>query len=122
LVMRLEVINRSDAEFTFEEALHTYFAVSDVRNVTIEGLGGAEYVDKNLGFERRRQDEAALKLAGPTDRVYQETTATCVIDDPGLTRRITVAKENSRSAVVWNPWSETIGKMPDLDPQDWPRF
>jgi len=33
-----------------------------------------------------------------------------------------IAKENSRLAVVRNPWSDGIGKMPDLDPAEWPRF
>jgi glucose-6-phosphate 1-epimerase len=122
LDMRLEVINRSDAPFKFEEALHTYFAVGDVRNVRIEGLAGTEFLDKNLGLQRRRQDEPALKLTGPTDRVYQDTTAACVIDDADNARRITVAKENSRSTVVWNPWSDMISNMPDLDPAEWTRF
>ena len=125
--MELQVTNRSDRPFTFEQALHTYFSVGDVRTVTIGGLGGASFIDKNAGPEARRQEEAeeGLKLTGPTDRVYQDTQATCVIDDPappGNGRKISIAKENSNSTVVWNPWSDMITAMADLDPQEWPRF
>jgi glucose-6-phosphate 1-epimerase len=123
LTMQLEVINRSDQPFTFTEALHTYFAVGDVRNISLDGLGNAEYLDKNQNHKRVRQEETGeggLKLVAPTDRVYQDTTATVTIDDKANARRITVAKENSRSTVVWNPWEGST--MPDLDPAEWTRF
>jgi glucose-6-phosphate 1-epimerase len=120
LTMQLEVINRSDAPFTFTEALHTYFAVGDVRNVNVDGLGNADYLDKNQNHKRVRQEEPTLNLFAPTDRVYQDTTSTVTIDDKANGRRITVAKENSRSTVVWNPWEGST--MPDLDPAEWTRF
>src|SRR3954465_14787903 len=56
LTMHLEVINRSDQPFSFAEALHTYFAVGDVRNVAVDGLGGADYLDKNQNHKRVRQE------------------------------------------------------------------
>ena len=33
-----------------------------------------------------------------------------------------VVKQDSFSTVVWTPWADKIGTMPDLDPQEWPRF
>jgi glucose-6-phosphate 1-epimerase len=120
LTMQLEVINRSDAPFTFAEALHTYFAVGDVRNVSLDGLGNADYLDKNQNHQRVRQEEPTLNMTGPTDRVYQDTTSTVTINDQANARRITVAKEHSRSTVVWNPWEGS--SMPDLDPAEWTRF
>ena len=123
LTMGLEVINRNtDKPFTFAEALHTYFAVADVRNVTLAGLGGVDYLDKNLNHQRVRQEEPILRMTGPTDRVYQNTPAAVMIDDQANNRKITIAKEHSQTTVVWNPWSDLIVNMPDLDPQEWPRF
>src|SRR5262245_53403186 len=46
LTMTLEVENRGRARFSFEEALHTYLLVGDVRRATIGGLEGTSYVDK----------------------------------------------------------------------------
>ena len=122
LAMELPVRNASSQPLRFEEALHTYFAVADVRAITIDGLGGTEFLDKEKGHSRFRQAEPRLKLAGVTDRVYVNTPATCVIDDPGKSRRITIAKEHSASTVVWNPWDEKIKTMADLDPSEWTKY
>ena len=122
LTMELEVTNTSRESFTFEEALHTYFSVADIRSAAIDGLGSSEYLDKEKGNGRFRQPEGLLKLTGVTDRVYVNTPATCTIDDPGNRRRITIAKEHSASTVVWNPWAEKIKTMADLDPADWTKY
>ena len=122
LQVTLEVHNTSAEPFTFEEALHTYLAVQDVRQVTIANLGGTQYLDKNLGMTRHTQQEPVLQLTGPTDRVYLDTRAALLIDDRAAGREIELAKDNSHSTVVWNPWSDKIGTMPDLDPQEWPKF
>ena len=112
--MSLEVENRDDKEFTFEEALHTYFTVSDIAGVSISGLERTPYLDKAGGSTERTQDDTPIRFTGETDRVYLETTATCSIDDPGLQRRIVVSKENSRSTVVWNPWIAKAHAMAGL--------
>ena len=41
------------------------------------------------------------------------------IDDPGLQRRITVSKDDSRSTVVWNPWIDKARAMPDFGDDEW---
>ncbi|MCD6365785.1 MAG: D-hexose-6-phosphate mutarotase, partial [Planctomycetes bacterium] len=46
LTMTLETKNVGAEAFTITEALHTYLAVSDCRNVTITGLENTEYLDK----------------------------------------------------------------------------
>jgi glucose-6-phosphate 1-epimerase len=122
LIMDLEVCNTSGEPFTFEEALHTYFSVGDVREISIKGLVGTEYLDKEQGLGRFKQQESRLRLTGITDRVYLNTPADCVIDDTVNGRRIMVAKEHSVSTVVWNPWPEKIKTMPDLDPADWTKY
>jgi glucose-6-phosphate 1-epimerase len=122
LEMILEVRNTSKHSWKFEEALHTYYAVGDVRQASVEGLGGTTFIDKVQNGERRRQDESILKMTGQTDRVYVNTKATCIIDDAANGRKIRVAKENSNSTVVWNPWDERIRSMADFQEQDWPHF
>ena len=122
LAMELLVRNTSPGPFTFEEALHTYLSVGDVRTIEIKGLIGTEYIDKEQGNGRFKQTESRLKLTGLTDRVYVNTPATCVVEDSATGRRISVAKEHSASTVVWNPWPEKIKTMPDLDPADWTKY
>ena len=119
MTMALEIENRDVRPLTFEEALHTYFTVSDISQVTIAGLERSRYVDKAGGMTERAPDGSLVRFTGETDRVYLDTSATCVIDDPGLRRRIEVAKEHSRSTVVWNPWIAKARAMQDFGDEEW---
>lgn len=120
LQMELIVHNVDTVPITFEEALHSYFTVSDVSSVTISGLEQAAYLDKVGGRTERAAEGQPIRFTGETDRVYLGTTATCSIDDPGLNRRIVVSKEHSHSTVVWNPWIAKARAMPDFGDDEWP--
>ncbi|HEY7116083.1 MAG TPA: D-hexose-6-phosphate mutarotase [Tepidisphaeraceae bacterium] len=122
LRMELAVTNHDRKPFKFEEALHTYFAVSDVRNVTVEGLADTAYIDKVDRFARKRQDLAPIRITGETDRIYLDTRAACTIRDPGHHRRIVVEKENSDSTVLWNPWIAKSKAMADFGDDEWPNM
>jgi glucose-6-phosphate 1-epimerase len=120
LTMELEVRNPGSEPFTFEEALHTYFAVQDVREVTVTGLEDTEYLDKVAAFSRRQQGQEPIRFTGETDRIYLNTRATCQIHDPGLRRTITIRKTGSDTTVVWNPWIDKARAMPDFGDLEWP--
>jgi glucose-6-phosphate 1-epimerase len=120
LAISLEVRNTGDAPFTFEEALHTYYSVRDVRHVTIAGLEETEYLDKVAGMARARQGGEPMDFTGETDRIFLNTQAACTIHDPGLRRRIVVAKSGSNTTVVWNPWIAKARAMPDFADDEWP--
>jgi glucose-6-phosphate 1-epimerase len=119
LTMELEVRNTGDTAFTFEEALHTYFAVENIEHVTIAGLESTNYLDKTAGFSRRTQGDEPVRFTAETDRSYLDTSAPCVIHDPGLNRRIIVSKRNSQSTVVWNPWIDKSRAMADFGDDEW---
>lgn len=115
LTMRLAVANEADTPLEFEEALHTYFHVGDVEKTYVTGLEPTGYVDKTDHFRAKPAAEAPLHFTQFTDRVYANTTATCVIHDESLGRTITIEKQNSDTTVVFNPWRE----LPDLGPDEW---
>jgi glucose-6-phosphate 1-epimerase len=79
------------------------------------------YRDKNDNFQSKVQ-HGAIVITDPTDRVYLNTSSTCVLHDAGNKRRITVAKAGSNTTVVWNPWESGALKLPDLDPTEWHEF
>jgi glucose-6-phosphate 1-epimerase len=122
LALTLEVENADAAPFVFEEALHTYLAVGDVRTAAITGLAGTSYIDKVDRMTRRTEGPAPLVLTGETDRVYLGTRATCVVDDPAGGRRLVVEKAGSEATVVWNPWAERARAFADLGDDEWPGF
>lgn len=105
--------NAGNSAITIGDALHTYFEVSDVREVTIRGLEACPYLDKMDGG-RRKQQTGPVTISAETDRIYLDSTADCLIDDPGFKRRIRIRKRGSRSTVVWNPWIEKSAKMGDF--------
>jgi D-hexose-6-phosphate mutarotase len=122
LSMTLEIENISAAPFPFEAALHTYFAVSDVREVSVTGLENATYLDKTDGFTRKQLDAEPLRFTGETDRIFPGTTTVCVIHDPGLRRKTVVGKSGSATTVVWNPWTTKAAAMADFGDDEWLRM
>ncbi len=116
--LRVELVttNTGKAAFELGEALHTYFQISDVANMTIRGLENCEYLDKVQDFARLTQKNGIV-IESEVDRVYVNTSADCVIEDKGLKRAIRIAKQGSQSTVVWNPWTEKAEKMGDFGPQ-----
>jgi D-hexose-6-phosphate mutarotase len=119
LRMELTVRNVGSAPATFEQALHSYFAVSDVRQVRIRGLEGVGYVDKTAAMARKPPEESPIGIAAETDRVYAGATGTVTIEDPGWKRRIVVGKTGSSTTVVWNPWVAKAKAMPDFGDDEW---
>jgi glucose-6-phosphate 1-epimerase len=115
LTMRLTVANDAETPLVFEEALHTYFTVGDVAEVTVTGLEGTAYVDKAHGGVRMPGMDAPITFTEETDRLFNHTETTCVIHDAVNKRRIMVEKANSATTVVWNPWKG----MADLGPEEW---
>jgi glucose-6-phosphate 1-epimerase len=119
LTMALTVANAATTPLVYEEALHSYFAVGDIRKSSVTGLHNVAYLDKRDGGARKIQTDDPLIVTRDTDRVYLGTTSTCVIDDQANNRRITVAKQNSATTIVWNPWAELTAKMADMAPDGW---
>ncbi len=113
--LRVELITTNTGKVAFElgEALHTYFHISDVAKMTIRGLENCEYLDKVQDFARFTQKDG-IAIESEVDRVYVNTAADCVIEDKGLKRAIRIAKQGSKSTVVWNPWTEKADKMGDF--------
>ena len=122
LHLKFIVSNLADVEQRFEAALHTYLAVGDATTVKITGLEGADYLDKMHGGERRNQGDEPITFTEETDRVYVDTAADCVLHDPTLKRRITVAKQGSNSTVIWNPWTAKAARMEDFGDEEWKKM
>jgi D-hexose-6-phosphate mutarotase len=115
LTLELIVTNKSkDSTLEFEECLHTYFAVEDIAQTSIVGLKGISYLDKVANFSKKTEAEEAIRVASEVDRVYLDARGTVEIHDGALGRVIRIAKENSASTVVWNPWIAKAQQMPDF--------
>jgi glucose-6-phosphate 1-epimerase len=119
LTLSLTVRNTSPQAAAFEQALHTYFAVSDVERVTVQGLEHAAFIDKTANFARRPPTGAPLRFTKETDSVYLDTPDRLAIHDAGWGRRIVIAKTRAASTIVWKPWAEKAAAMADLGAENW---
>ncbi|WP_296271049.1 D-hexose-6-phosphate mutarotase [Pseudomonas sp. UBA6323] len=118
LGMSLETHNRGTEPLTLSQALHSYFAVSDVRQVSVEGLQSCRYIDTLQDWQELRQQDAPV-FDAETDRIYLDTAARLSIVDPGWRRRIHLDTRGSRSAVLWNPWIEKARRLSQFPDDAW---
>ena len=119
LSLRLAVQNRATHSIVFEQALHSYFAISDIAEITISGLASATYIDKTDAARRKLQIADLVTITSETDRVYLDTPEQCAIEDRGWHRRVVIEKDGAASSVVWNPWAEKATAMVDLGDPAW---
>ena len=113
LNMSLTTHNKGDEEVILSEALHTYFHISDIGEISISGLSDTDYLDKVEDFARKTQ-QGDIQFSGETDRVYIHSDSECTLHDPSLKRRIHIEKSSSASTIVWSPWTEKAHNMGDL--------
>ncbi len=110
--------NLSNDWVRFTEGFHTYFLVGDVRQVSLEGLDGVEYVDL-LDDHKKLLQQGPITFADELGRVYFNSANECVIRDPVLHRKILISKSGSLCTAVWNPWRERAKNMRDIGPVMW---
>ena len=115
----LTVRNTGQSSLTFEEALHTYLRVGDVRTIRLVGLDGSAYHDRAAGqAPGPHRQTGDLTITAETDRIY-DTTGAIEVVDPTLRRRLTLDRTGSADAVVWNPWIAKSAAMPDFGDDEW---
>ena len=118
LKVTLTTYNRGEKEFMITEALHTYFNISDINNISISGLEKVEFID-TLCNEKRREFET-ISIDSECDRVYQGKSENIELRDTD--RTIFIKAEGSNSTVVWNPWIEKGSKMNGMKEEGYKEF
>ena len=121
LSLSLTTNNASNQSLVITEALHTYFKVSDIRDIEILGLNEHEYIDL-IDQNARKTQTGAVRFTNETGRVFINTVSDCLLKDSGYDRTIRIEKTGSQSTVVWNPWQDTASKMNDLGPEQWQKM
>lgn len=119
LQLQLTSHNLGEQPVTISQALHSYFAVSDVRQISVEGLDQCRYVDALEDDWRAQRHTGELRIAGETDRLYLDVPPRLAIRDPHWQRRIILEASGSRSAVLWNPWIDKAKRLSQFAEDAW---
>ena len=109
----------NSAAATIEEALHSYFAVSDVRRVRIHGLEGVGYVDKTAAMARKPGRDRADRDRRRDRPRLPRRDGTVTIEDPGWRGGSSSRSPARATTVVWNPWIAKAKAMPDFGDDEW---
>jgi glucose-6-phosphate 1-epimerase len=120
LTITMKVKNQGDTPFSFFSALHTYYRVSEVSKVGVEGLSGCDYLDFLKGHVRAREERALVRCDAATDRVYVGSPDTLALDESDT--RVVIEKGGLADTVVWNPWLEGAQTISDLSQEEYSRF
>jgi len=94
--------------------------VADVQHVRLHGLDTVSFLD-NTDSNMEKAQLGDVAIASQTDSAYLNTWNTVELSDPKMCRRIRLAKANSLTTVVWNPWREKASELRDLADGEWPQ-
>nr|APR64193.1 aldose 1-epimerase family protein [Populus tomentosa] len=114
LTSRVRNTNADGKPFTFAFAYHTYFSVSDISEVRVEGLETLDYFDNLQNKERFTEQGDALTFESEVDKIYLSTPTKIAILDHEKKRTFVLRKEGIPDAVVWNPWDKKAKTMTDF--------
>ncbi|MGI2190472.1 D-hexose-6-phosphate mutarotase [Shewanella baltica] len=107
--------NLDDETVTLTQALHTYFPIEDIHQLKASGFSGSKYIEFAEGPYPQTTDEVLFDRE--TDRVYTDLGSVQLLHTPqGI---IEVSRENSQSAVLWNPWIEKSQRLGRFNPEDY---
>lgn len=113
--------NLGSTPLGISQALHSYFAVSEIRQVHLHGLDGCSYVETLEGWASRQQ-QGDLHFSGETDRIYQGLPARLELLDAGWQRKLIIESSGSASAIVWNPWIDKAQRLSHFAADAWQRM
>ncbi|TKY60695.1 putative glucose-6-phosphate 1-epimerase [Spatholobus suberectus] len=120
LTMISRIRNVNSKPFSFSFAYHTYFSISDISEVRVEGLETLDYLDNLHNQERFTEQGDALTFESEVDRVYLDSSSTGVaVLDHEKKRTIVIRKEGLPDVVVWNPWEKKSKSIADLGDEEY---
>ncbi|KAH9303632.1 hypothetical protein KI387_008036, partial [Taxus chinensis] len=119
LMLISRIRNTDNKPFTFTFAYHTYFSVSDISEVRVEGVETLDYLDNLRNKQRFTEQGDAITFESEVDKIYLSTPTKIAILDHEKKRTFVLKKDGLPDAVVWNPWEKKAKSMVDFGDEDY---
>ncbi|WP_300559577.1 D-hexose-6-phosphate mutarotase [Limnohabitans sp. Rim8] len=113
LQLTLNVHNTDTRPMAFSGALHTYLAVPDVTQATLQGLGGQPEWDSLT--DRHAPAADTLRFAAEFDRVYEAGPQPMTLNGSLQIRQ----SPSWANTVVWNPAQDLCKRLADMPDDGW---
>ena len=109
-----------DAPFDFTTALHTYLAVNDIDETSVNGLSGLQYFDSVDKTEKQQRVELLLP-SGEVDRIYYQARNELLLREQGIStdRRLNISQQGFEDVVTWNPGAVRGATFADMPADGW---
>jgi glucose-6-phosphate 1-epimerase len=109
-----------DAPFEFTTALHTYLAVNDIDETSVNGLSGLQYFDSVDKTEKQQRVELLLP-SGEVDRIYYQARNELLLREQGIStdRRLNISQQGFEDVVTWNPGAVRGATFADMPADGW---
>ncbi|MDP8101534.1 D-hexose-6-phosphate mutarotase [Phocoenobacter atlanticus] len=92
-----------------EVALHSYFNIADINNISVTGLPTQCF---NSLTQQPEQVPSPRQITENVDCIYKIVSpATQHITDPTYQRKIEITHNNASNTVFWNPWHKATSGM-----------
>lgn len=114
LSLRSRIKNINCKPITFSIAFRTYFSISDISEVRLEGLETVDYLDNLKDRERYTEQGDALTFESEIDRIYLSSSDVIEVFDHGKKRTFQIRKQGLPDVAVWNPWDKKAKALTDL--------
>ena len=124
LSLNLITQNTDNKTLQITQALHSYFSIKNLGQVSVVGLENKAFLDKastNSGSLEKHQ-RGAVMFAGEVDRIYLDVPESMQIIDAGNERIINIDSSGNKTVVVWNPGEVICQEMQDLQDHDYLHF
>ncbi|KAK9097400.1 hypothetical protein Sjap_022897 [Stephania japonica] len=93
LTSRIRNTSADGKPFSFTFAYHTYFSVSDISEVRVEGLETIDYLDNLHNKERFTEQGDAITFESEVDKIYVSTPTKIAILDHEKKRTFVIRKD-----------------------------
>ncbi|KAM6557649.1 hypothetical protein CsatB_004668 [Cannabis sativa] len=122
LILIPRVRNLDTKPFSFSFAFHTYFAISDINEIRIEGLETLYYLDNLKERECFTEQYTAITFESEVDRIYVRAENVVAILDHERKKSFIIRREGLPDVVVWNPWATKAKAIADFGDDEYKRM
>mmetsp|Transcript_14801 Transcript_14801/g.19416 ORF Transcript_14801/g.19416 Transcript_14801/m.19416 type:complete len:306 (-) Transcript_14801:110-1027(-) len=128
LATELIVENTGTETFEFQALLHTYYLLSSVETIGVQGLKGLTYIDQLQDGMKVLEDNEEVQIKRETDWIYTNAASPVQIsgvDNNSVKIDLQLKQGNDIrpvDAVLWNPWVEKSKRMSDFGDEEYHRM